>query len=91
MLSPQIEDQGLGVKLGDDGKDRFYFYHRGAIEGYQTFIVGYPKRGQGAIIMTNSDNGYNIDTKRDAWTATDGLVECISSKEAPIFNRLSIN
>ena len=60
MLSPQIEDQGLGVKLGDDGKDRFYFYHRGAIEGYQTFIVGYPKRGQGAIIMTNSDNGYNL-------------------------------
>lgn len=60
MLSPQIEDQGLGVKLGDDGKDRFYFYHRGAIEGYQTFIVGYPKRGQGAVIMINSDNGYPL-------------------------------
>jgi CubicO group peptidase (beta-lactamase class C family) len=58
MLSPQIENQGLGVNLADDGKDRFYFYHRGAIEGYQTFMVGYPKRGQGAIIMTNSDNGY---------------------------------
>ena len=58
MLSPQIDNQGLGVNLGDDGKDRFYFYHRGAVEGYQTYIVGYPKRGQGAIIMTNSDNGY---------------------------------
>ena len=58
MLSPQIENQGLGVNLGDDGKDRFYFYHRGAIEGYQTYVVGYPKRGQGAVIMTNSDNGY---------------------------------
>jgi CubicO group peptidase (beta-lactamase class C family) len=60
MLSPQIENQGLGVKLGNDGKDRFYFYHRGAIEGYQTFMVGYPKRGQGAVIMTNSDNGYPL-------------------------------
>ena len=60
MLSPQIENQGLGVNLGDDGKDRFYFYHRGAVEGYQTFMVGYPKRGQGAIIMTNGDNGYAL-------------------------------
>ena len=60
MLSLQIANQGLGVNLGDDGKDRFYFYHRGAIEGYQTFMVGYPKRGQGAIIMTNSDNGYAL-------------------------------
>ena len=60
MLTPVIDGQGLGLKLGDDGKDRFYFYHRGAVEGFQTYIVGYPKRGQGAVIMTNSDNGYPL-------------------------------
>lgn len=45
MLSPQLDKQGLGFPLDDDGKDRFYFLHQGATEGYQTFIVGYPKRG----------------------------------------------
>lgn len=60
MLSPHTEGQGLGVKLGYDGKNRFYFYHRGAAEGFQTFMVAYPDRGQGAVIMTNSDNGYAL-------------------------------
>jgi len=57
MLSPQIGTQGLGFGLGDDGADRFYFFHKGANEGYRTMLIAYPKRGQGAIIMTNSDNG----------------------------------
>lgn len=60
MLDYQAPDQGLGLRLGDDGKDRFYFFHRGAVEGFQTFMVGYPLKGQGTVIMTNSDTGWPL-------------------------------
>jgi CubicO group peptidase (beta-lactamase class C family) len=60
MLDYQAPDQGLGFRLGDDGKDRFYIYHRGAVEGFQTFMVAYPLKGQGAVIMTNSDTGWPL-------------------------------
>jgi CubicO group peptidase (beta-lactamase class C family) len=57
MLTPQIEDRGLGPWVGDDGGDLFYFSHPGHTYGYKTFIVAYPKRGQGLVIMTNSETG----------------------------------
>jgi CubicO group peptidase (beta-lactamase class C family) len=57
MLSPQFEEWGLGLFLGDDGGDRFYFMHDGANDGYETVMVGYPQRGQGVVIMTNADSG----------------------------------
>ena len=60
MLAYHAEDQGLGLKIGDDGKDRFYFYHRGAVEGFQTFMIAYPLKGQGAVIMTNGDKGWPL-------------------------------
>jgi CubicO group peptidase (beta-lactamase class C family) len=57
MLTPQLEDSALGPFVGDDGGDRFYFLHAGAVDGYKSYLVAYPKRGQGLVIMTNSDNG----------------------------------
>ena len=57
MLTPQIDDRGLGPVLGNDGGDRFYFMHPGANDGFKAVIVAYPRRGQGVVIMTNSDNG----------------------------------
>lgn len=57
MLTPQIENRGLGPVLGDDGGDRFYFMHPGANDGYKSVLIAYPKRGQGVVIMTNGDNG----------------------------------
>jgi CubicO group peptidase (beta-lactamase class C family) len=57
MLTPQIEDRGLGPWVNDEGGDLFYFGHPGATDGYRSYIVVYPKRGQGVVIMTNSDNG----------------------------------
>jgi CubicO group peptidase (beta-lactamase class C family) len=57
MLTPQLESRGLGPLVYDDGGDRFYFLHPGGNEGYRTYLVGYPLRGQGVVIMTNSDNG----------------------------------
>ena len=57
MLSPQLEGRGLGPFLGDDGGDRFYFSHDGANDGFKSYLIAYPKRGQGVVIMTNGDNG----------------------------------
>ena len=57
MLTPQLESRGLGPVVLDDGGDRFYFMHPGANDGYKSVLVGYPVRGQGVVIMTNSDGG----------------------------------
>jgi len=57
MLTPQIGDRGLGPLSFDEGGDRFYFMHPGANDGYKSVLIAYPSRGQGVIIMTNSDAG----------------------------------
>jgi CubicO group peptidase (beta-lactamase class C family) len=57
MLTPQIETRGLGPVVLDEGGDKFYFFHPAANDGYKNFWFAYPERGQGAVIMTNSDNG----------------------------------
>lgn len=57
MLTPQIDYRGLGPVVLDEGGDKFYFLHPGGNEGYRNYWFAYPERGQGAVIMTNSDNG----------------------------------
>ena len=57
MLSLEEDGHGLGLYVGDDGGDRFYFFHDGSNDGYKSYLLGYPLRGQGLIIMTNGDNG----------------------------------
>ena len=57
MLTPQIDDRGLGPVVHDDGGDLFYFMHPGANDGYKSVLVVYPQRGQGVVILTNGDNG----------------------------------
>jgi CubicO group peptidase (beta-lactamase class C family) len=61
MLTPQLGNQGLGFEVFDAGEN-LYFFQRGSTEGYECCMVAYPSRGQGAVIMANSDNGaYLID------------------------------
>jgi CubicO group peptidase (beta-lactamase class C family) len=61
MLTPQLGNQGLGFEVFDAGEN-LYFLQRGNTEGYECCVVAYPSRGQGAVIMANSDNGaYLID------------------------------
>jgi CubicO group peptidase (beta-lactamase class C family) len=48
---------GLGFEVGDDGGDRFYATHDGGQTGFRTTIVLYPERGQGIVVMTNSETG----------------------------------
>ncbi len=60
MLTPQIEDRGLGPWIDDDGGDLLYFGQAGHTDGYKSYVVVYPKRGQGVVIMTNSDAGEEL-------------------------------
>ncbi|MFW6128753.1 MAG: serine hydrolase domain-containing protein [Candidatus Aminicenantaceae bacterium] len=61
MLTRHISTSGLGVNVEDKG-DNLYFFKRGRNYGFNCMMVGYPVKGQGAVVMTNSDNGaYLID------------------------------
>jgi CubicO group peptidase (beta-lactamase class C family) len=59
MLTPQQVNNGLGIFV--EGEDfNFHFSHGGGNEGYRCFLVAYPERRQGAVIMTNADNGWQL-------------------------------
>lgn len=57
MLAPGIETFGLGLFLGEPGDVRPSFRHSGGNEGFRNMMFAYDTTGQGAVIMTNSDNG----------------------------------
>jgi CubicO group peptidase (beta-lactamase class C family) len=52
MLTKQAGSYGLGVSLGDK-----VFSHGGSNEGFTCILVVHIDTAQGAVIMTNSDNG----------------------------------
>lgn len=56
MLTPQLENWGLGPTVQGAGRTR-RFSHGGSTTGYRAFMVAYTETGQGAVVMTNSDNG----------------------------------
>jgi len=56
MLSPQKENFAFGFSV-DGSVDDINFNIRGKTDGFVCYAVFYPIRGQGAVIMTNSDNG----------------------------------
>jgi CubicO group peptidase (beta-lactamase class C family) len=57
MLTPQNGGRyGLGAAIGgEDGAP--VVLKRGQNVGYQAYLVSLPGRGQGLVVMTNSDNG----------------------------------
>jgi CubicO group peptidase (beta-lactamase class C family) len=55
MLTPQIGGWGLGLELRGKNKSA-RFAHGGGNEGYRCLMVAYNDSGQGAVVMTNSDN-----------------------------------
>jgi CubicO group peptidase (beta-lactamase class C family) len=60
MLTPQGGGLvGLGPFLEKAGSDR-YFTHGGSNQGFRCELVAYLDRGQGAVVMTNSDNGGSL-------------------------------
>jgi CubicO group peptidase (beta-lactamase class C family) len=56
LLSPQVGNYTFGFSVDGRG-DEINFSIRGKTDGFSCFAVLYPARGQGAVIMTNSENG----------------------------------
>jgi len=59
MLTPQIENWGLGPTVQGVGRG-LRFSHGGSNLGFRAFLVAYVETGQGAVVMTNSENGENL-------------------------------
>lgn len=63
MLTPQRGGPtGLGVFV-EGSEPSLRFRHSGTGQGYQCEMVVYPSRGQGAVVMTNSDSGHMLVTE----------------------------
>jgi CubicO group peptidase (beta-lactamase class C family) len=56
MLTPGMGHWGLGLEIGGSETNP-YFGHGGVNEGFINNFVAYEKNGEGAAVMTNSDNG----------------------------------
>jgi CubicO group peptidase (beta-lactamase class C family) len=54
MLTPGMGNWGLGPAITEDGKR---FGHGGANEGFRCDMTAFFDGGQGAVVMTNGDNG----------------------------------
>ncbi len=59
MLTVQKGEAGLGIFVREKGENN-RFSHGGGNEGFRCFLIAYPEKGQGAAIMTNSDNGSKL-------------------------------
>ena len=59
MLKAGMGSWGLGIEIGG-AEGNQYFTHGGVNEGFQNNFVVYEKNGEGAAVMTNSDNGMTV-------------------------------
>jgi CubicO group peptidase (beta-lactamase class C family) len=59
MLTRQIGNYGLGLSLRGEGES-LAFSHSGGNEGFRCYMFAYTEKDQGAVVMTNSDNGNRL-------------------------------
>lgn len=59
MLTPEPSGWGLGFKIIGQGRD-LAFFHDGSNAGYKATLIGHPETGDGAVILTNGDQGYQL-------------------------------
>jgi CubicO group peptidase (beta-lactamase class C family) len=59
MLTPQDGNRGLGFEIEGTGTD-IRFRLQGRTRGFTCSLDVYPYKGQGAVVMTNSDNGFLV-------------------------------
>lgn len=59
MLSYQKGGWGLGISLKFTGED-LIFRHTGFSSGYISYFIARPYRGDGLVILTNSDNAWKL-------------------------------
>jgi CubicO group peptidase (beta-lactamase class C family) len=57
MLTPQSGNRGFGFVIDGTGMD-IRFHLQGRTRGFTCSLDVYPYKGQGAVIMTNSENGF---------------------------------
>jgi CubicO group peptidase (beta-lactamase class C family) len=56
MLTRGLGETGLGFFV-EQLPDRTSFSHSGGNDGFRALLYGYTKTGQGAVVLTNGDNG----------------------------------
>lgn len=59
MLTVEKGAYGLGLSLQGEGV-HFSFSHGGSNAGFKCTMIAFPEKGEGAVIMTNGDNGSYI-------------------------------
>lgn len=59
LLTKQAGSYGLGLGLAGEGK-AFYFSHGGSNEGFKCILLAFAETGQGAVVMTNGDQGSRL-------------------------------
>lgn len=59
MLTPGMNNWGLGLPIIGEGK-KAMFLHGGGNQGFRCLMIGYLETGQGAVVMTNSDYGFDL-------------------------------
>jgi CubicO group peptidase (beta-lactamase class C family) len=62
LMDPHVEvdvgvSWGLGWGLQWTGQSHLGMWHWGHNTGYRAYVLGFPERGRGLVIFTNSDNG----------------------------------
>ena len=57
MLTVGMGQWGLGLQIGGADSNP-YFSHGGANEGFRNMFAAYEKGGEGAVVMTNGDDGF---------------------------------
>jgi CubicO group peptidase (beta-lactamase class C family) len=59
LVTPRYGNFSLGLVVRDEGANR-WFTHNGGNEGYRCLMFAYVEAGDGAVVMTNSDNGMEL-------------------------------
>jgi CubicO group peptidase (beta-lactamase class C family) len=59
FLTPQVDDEGLGIYVSGDGKS-LQAQHSGGMPGFICNLVFFPNTGQGAVIMASSGGGMRL-------------------------------
>jgi CubicO group peptidase (beta-lactamase class C family) len=59
MVTPRKGRYGLGLVVEEKGGGR-YFTHGGSDEGFQSLLYAHETKGYGAVLLTNSDAGFEL-------------------------------
>jgi hypothetical protein len=59
LLTRTVGDAGLGPGVHGTGT-ALHFDHAGWTQGFRAYLVAYPARGDGVVVMTNHDGGHEL-------------------------------